>query len=180
MTIPLHTEKMLAVRLPRYDELPTIGLYKDQVLELVNSYLGAFYATENPMTDTMVNNYVKLKVIAAPIKKRYNRFQLAQLMMTCLLKKVLSIAEVRELLDLYPEEGLLQGAYDRFCEELEDVVSISFNGTSVNSISVPFLTQREEGDSLLMSSAIGSFACKLYFEVTLESQRKQLKEVGTL
>lgn len=176
MTIPTRIENLLAVRLPRYDELPNIGLYKDQVLELVNSYLGAFYATERPMTDTMVNNYVKLKVIAAPIKKRYNRFQLAQLLMTCLLKKVLSIAEVRELLSLYPSEARLEEVYNRFCQELEDVVSTSFQGPSVNAISVPFLTQRGEGDSLLMSSAIGSFACKLYFEVMLEHQRQQAKQ----
>lgn len=174
--VPSQMEKLLAVQLPRYEELPTIGLYKDQVLELVNGYLGAFYAAENPMTDTMVNNYVKLKVIPAPVKKRYNRFQLAQLLMTCLLKKVLSIAEIRELLRLYPEEEALQEAYDRFCQELEEVISTSFGGDSVNSLTIPFLTQREEGDSLLMSSAIGSFACKLYFEVTLEATRQNTQQ----
>lgn len=153
-----------AVRLPRYQELPAIGLYKDQVLELINGYIGPFYMAEKPVTDTMVNNYVKLKVIAPPVKKRYNRFQLAQLIMTCLLKKVLSIAEVRQLVGAQEEEALSQ-LYNDFCAELERAVTLLFDPAQQTPYAA-FLTEMDGQDAQrrLMSSAIGSFVCKVCFE----------------
>ncbi len=162
-----NMETLLSLRLPRYDELPAIGLYKDQVLELINGYINVFYGAENSVTDTMVNNYVKLKVIAAPVRKRYNRYQLAQLMMTCLLKKVLSIAEVRALLTISGGEEELRLAYDRFCDEVEQAIQEIFTEGGRRSAPSP-LYHPEAGDACqLMSSAIGSFVCKIYFEFLL-------------
>lgn len=162
-----NVEELLSLRLPRYDELPAIGLYKDQVLELINGYLSVFYGTENSVTDTMVNNYVKLKVIAAPVKKRYNRYQLAQLIMTCLLKKVLSIAEVRALLTISSGDEELCEAYNRFCEEVEQAVQSIFTRTESGMLSSPLYAADADEECQLMSSAIGSFVCKIYFEFTL-------------
>lgn len=162
-----NVEELLSLRLPRYDELPAIGLYKDQVLELINSYLSVFYGAENSVTDTMVNNYVKLKVIAAPVKKRYNRYQLAQLIMTCLLKKVLSIAEVRALLAISNGEEELCEAYNRFCDEVEQAVRAIFTKTEPGIVSSPLYASGADEACQLMSSAIGSFVCKIYFEFTL-------------
>ncbi len=160
-------DKLAAVKLPRYEELPAIGLYKDQVLELINGYVGPFYMAEKPVTDTMVNNYVKLKVIAPPVKKRYNRCQLAQLVMTCLLKKVLSIAEVRQLVWKQEEETLSQ-LYNDFCTELERAVALLLDPAQQAPYAA-FLTEMDGQDTRrrLMSSAIGSFVCKVCFEVLL-------------
>lgn len=166
MQNPSFREALAAVRLPRYGELPSIGLYKDQVLELINGYVGPFYMVEKPVTDTMVNNYVKLKVVAPPVKKRYNRYQLAQLVMTCLLKKVLSIAEVRQL--VWEQEEMLSQLYNDFCTELERAVALLLDPAQQVPYAV-FLTEMDERDiqRRLMSSAIGSFVCKVYFEILL-------------
>lgn len=167
MQTPSFQAELAAVQLPRYERLPSIGLYKDQVLELLNGYISPFYMVEKPVTDTMVNNYVKLKVIAPPVKKRYNRFQLAQLIMTCLLKKVLSIAEIRQLLGGQEEEKLSQ-LYDCFCTELERAVALLLD-PSQQAPYAAFLREmdRQDAQHRLLSSAIGSFVCKVCFEVLL-------------
>ncbi|MCD8189146.1 MAG: DUF1836 domain-containing protein [Clostridiales bacterium] len=152
--------------LPRYSQLPTLELYKDQLVELTNGYLAPFFLGETAVTDTMVNNYVKLKVIAPPVKKRYRREQLAQLILTCLLKKVLSIAEVRQLLAVQVQEDAIEAGYDYFCQRMEQAVR-AVGGDSG-------LWQPAEGDSspreALLDHAICSFVHKLYFERILAEQ----------
>lgn len=145
--------------LPRYSQLPTLDLYKDQLVELANGYLAPFFPGEKAVTDTMANNYVKLKVIAPPVKKRYRREQLAQLILTCLLKKVLSIAEVRQLLAAQTQVDTLEAGYDYFCQRMEQAVR-AVGGDSG-------LWQQADDDSpqkALLDHAICSFVHKLYFE----------------
>lgn len=51
------------VVLPKWDELPDISLYLEQVLELVNSSLGEYLDCDRNgriLTQTMVNNYVSM------------------------------------------------------------------------------------------------------------------------
>ncbi|MCD8353118.1 MAG: DUF1836 domain-containing protein [Clostridiales bacterium] len=155
-------QRLQEASLPRYSQLPTLELYKDQLVELTNGYLSPFFLGETAVTDTMVNNYVKLKVIVPPVKKRYRREQLAQLILTCLLKKVLSIAEVRQLLAVQNRDGSIEAGYDYFCQQMEQAVrTVGGNG----------LWQPSEGDSTpqeaLLNHAICSFVHKLYFEMIL-------------
>ena len=80
--------------------LPDIDLYMDQVLALSEKYFGAFSdSNEVGITSSMLNNYVKQKVIPSPDKKRYNKEHLARFLMICILKRVLSIAKIKQLLD---------------------------------------------------------------------------------
>lgn len=148
------------VRMPRYRELPALELYKDQVVELVNQNLSAFFPEEAALTDTMVNNYVKLRVIAPPVRKRYSREQLAQLMQVCLLKRVLSIAQLRQLLELQRSGGSVEGSYDSFCCMLEGALQDLLPQDHPEE-------QREEG---LTRQAVSAFACKLAFEDLLSSE----------
>jgi len=64
---------------PRWNELPEVDLYMDQVVGYLSQKLSVFYDTEDEdsgkmITATMINNYVKQRIIAAPVKKRYDRF----------------------------------------------------------------------------------------------------------
>lgn len=47
------------VRFPRWKELPTLELYVDQVVAIVNEQLS--HLGVEPLTKSMVNNYVKKK-----------------------------------------------------------------------------------------------------------------------
>ena len=86
-------------RLPRWAELPDLGLYMDQVIVLMGQYLGGIVSGEDKLlTASMVNNYVKMGLLPPPAKKKYGREHLAYLIMICVLKRVISISIVRELI----------------------------------------------------------------------------------
>ena len=81
--------------LPRYRELPAVGLYLDQTVQLVNSCFRGFPGVE--LTPSMVSNYVKKGVISHPVKKKYSRDQLAALLYIVLSKNVLSLENIDTL-----------------------------------------------------------------------------------
>lgn len=70
----------------------------DQVRTLVDRYLSPVIQGEKHplLTSSMVNNYVKLGLIPAPVKKRYNKEHVAFLLAITTLKQVLTIPEIKE------------------------------------------------------------------------------------
>ena len=64
-------ESIRDVRLPRYEEIPNVGLYLEQVTKYIEEYLAPI---ENlTITASMISNYVKQKIMpdAVMIKHRY-------------------------------------------------------------------------------------------------------------
>ena len=106
--------------LPRWAELPDLPLYMDQVLGLMERYLGAYPGFDGKgLTASMVNNYVKQGVMPPPVKKKYTRVHLAHLVAICLLKPCLPIASIRQLIAYELENAPEEAVYDRFCETFE-------------------------------------------------------------
>ena len=106
--------------MPRYSELPEIELYMDQVISVIDKYLGAFSASGDPvLTPSMINNYVKNRVIPPPEKKKYSRDHLAKLIVICLLKPTMEIAAIADIIEnsekLYGTPKML----DTFAETYE-------------------------------------------------------------
>ena len=66
-------EELSNFHIPRYEDLPDIELYMDQVLALINKQLFIISNNENVITPSMVNNYVKFGLIPSPKGKRYTR-----------------------------------------------------------------------------------------------------------
>ena len=59
-------------RCPRWEELPDLGLYMDQVLIVVEGALRPLFPNDPVvLTSTMVNNYVKQQVLTPSEKKKY-------------------------------------------------------------------------------------------------------------
>lgn len=103
-----------ALKLPAWDELPTLELYMDQVVIVLNDYLGMYAAGEDKtVTQAMINNYVKQKLIPPPVKKKYSRVHLALLMIICTLKQTLNISVVKEMLPDWDGDAVRR-FYDRF------------------------------------------------------------------
>lgn len=99
MQTPIDAQTLPAPQLPEYEALPDIDLYMDQVISLMEKYLGAGRSPEGrQLTPAMVNNYVKLKVMPPPVKKRYTRSHLVYLLVICSLKQVLPIASLRDVI----------------------------------------------------------------------------------
>ena len=122
---------MLAFRCPRWDELPAIELYMDQL----TGYINEIYAPlANPaaagdftLTKAMVNNYVKMRVIERPVNKKYSRVQLARLVTLCAMKQVLSLPELSALSEIGLARYPMPKAYNYFCVELENALRTAFS-----------------------------------------------------
>lgn len=106
--------------LPSWEELPELELYMDQVVALLNSYLG-FLPKEVGMdavvTAAAVNNYVRKKIIPAPVKKRYSRIHLAYLLMICSLKQSVSISYIQQMVPLSLSEDQVHDIYNSFAAQ---------------------------------------------------------------
>ncbi len=107
---------MADLRLPLWQELPPLDLYMDQVLLLLKQYLAPLLREqgEKAVTASIINNYVRMKVMPPPVKKKYARTHLAYLIIICSLKQSLSIASIRELLPAETEEDTVRQFYDDF------------------------------------------------------------------
>ncbi len=84
-------EFMQSFHLPTWEELPDLELYMDQVVSLVIRYVNLqphSALKDSILTASAVNNYVRLKLIPPPVKKRYSRIHLAYLIVICCLKGV--------------------------------------------------------------------------------------------
>jgi len=160
-------QEVLAYRCPRYEQLPAIPLYSDQVIDLLNQYAGPFLSAESKqaLTPAMINNYVKQKLIAPPVKKRYDREQLARLYCICLLKQVFSINEVRSLLEVQTRSYPFPKAYDFFCTELEKALQASF---STRDFSAPSSASHITAESELVRSTAFCLAHKMFSTKFLE------------
>lgn len=108
---------VVAYKLPAWDELPSLPLYMDQVIMLLNEYLspsGGFAQSEYAITPAMINNYVKMKIVPSPVKKRYSRAHLAYLVMVCIFKQTLNISSIPKVLPPDLSEHDIRGLYNDF------------------------------------------------------------------
>lgn len=115
--LELYEASVKEHNLPTWEELPDISLYMDQVIILMNKYLGIYYehsGSEKFVTPSIINNYVKLKIIPAPVKKKYSKAHLAYLIMVCILKQCLSISTVQSIVPLSASEDELKEIYEIF------------------------------------------------------------------
>lgn len=160
------------LHLPRWDELPELDLYMDQVVTLVERYLNPLLKSqgkEKLLTKSMVNNYVKLQLIPAPIKKQYSRKHLAYLIAITVLKQVVTIKEVRQgVLNLTMVVGE-KNAYNYFVEEQEKAVHL-VAASLAGQQSVPVEIENTDENKLALRMAAAAFAAKIAAEKLVEVQ----------
>ncbi len=116
----LFVARVGVFRLPRYRELPNMGLYLEQVTKYINGFLNTLGCPE--ITPSMVSNYVKKGVISAPVKKQYNAEQIAYLLFVSFAKSVLSLEDIMQLVTMQKAIYDVETAYDYFCSELENML----------------------------------------------------------
>lgn len=113
-------------RLPRYHEIPDVGLYLEQTTKYINQCIHPLGFED--VTGSMIRNYVKQGLIANPIQKRYSADQIARLIALALLKQVSPLEHVNSLFLILNESGTytVPMAYNYFCEELENILYFRF------------------------------------------------------
>ena len=123
---------VLDFRLPRYTEIPTVGLYLEQASKYICEYLEPL--GDFSLTPSMISNYVKKGLITRPVKKQYSREQIAYLFFIAVGKSVLSLDALANFIALQKRTYDLQRAYDYFCEEFENVLAFTFEVTDVMEV----------------------------------------------
>ncbi len=117
----MDTHPLIAdFHLPRYDQIPDVGLYLEQTTKYISGYLNVLQ--ENCLTGSMVSNYVKMGLLRNPVKKQYGREQIAYLFFIALAKNVLSLEHLALFIRVQQRTYPLELAYNYFCMELENIL----------------------------------------------------------
>ncbi len=114
---------------PQWADFPDIELYMDQVISVLEKHLDPYFPEEKCITSTMINNYVKQKLLPPPQNKRYSKGQLAKLFMICILKSFLQLSEISGLLENLEDALGEENLYRLFSQELDRALSCVFHGT---------------------------------------------------
>lgn len=148
--------------IPRWHELPSIDLYMDQVIGFIDGSLGVFFNSVNaaPLTKSMINNYVKAKIVDAPVNKKYPRLSVAMIIVVYLLKYCYSTDEIGKLIKLGISLEEPELTYNRFCEAMENAVYHVFDGKiCICDEEIP-----GRDNKYLMENFALSFASKIYVQ----------------
>ena len=149
--------------LPRYQEIPDVGLY----LEQASKYIGGCLAPLGDMalTGSMISNYVKKGLIASPVKKQYSRDQVAYLFFIAVAKNVLSLDALACFLRLQERTYPLEKAYNYFCRELENLLLFQFEVRETIESS----DEDSSDEKRLLYSCTAAVVQKVYMEKWLEA-----------
>ena len=154
-------------RLPRYAQIPDIGLYLEQVVRYVNAYLAPLGEPE--LSPSMVSNYVKKGVISHPVKKKYSREQLASLIYIVLSKNVLSLENIDALFQMQRAHCTAAEAYDYFCDEVENCLPYIFGA----SRTIRDLDPDAADEKRLLRGTIVAAVNKMYLDCCFVAMRQE-------
>lgn len=174
-------------KLPAWEELPDIGLYMEQVVSLLRSYLDYLppeLKEEEFVTAATINNYVRKRIMPEPVKKRYYREHLAYLIIICTLKQSLSIATLSTMLPPDISKEQLKDIYSLYIRTHRSA-SLYFC-EQAKQASLRMLGQEASGDGytantpeqLIISTAVISNYAKLLAEKLLLIEGKTLLDGG--
>lgn len=118
-----YISKLEGYELPEYKALSEIPLYMEQVISYIQGALEPLIKDSNFITPFMVNNYVKAKILDAPINKKYNKDHIAYLLAISLLKQTASMKDIASLIEIdkYLTEDK-QKLYTSFKEIYDEVL----------------------------------------------------------
>ena len=116
--------------LPDWDSIPDFGLYMDQVIVLLEQYLSFIPAPvggkERFVTSSTINNYVRLKIMPAPVKRKYFRVHIAYLIMILTMKQSISISDVQKIMPEGADIPSVRRAYEDYSQKFREI-ALFFN-----------------------------------------------------
>lgn len=116
--------------LPEWDSIPDLGLYMDQVVVLLAQYLNFIPAMpggkESFVTSSTINNYVRLKIMPAPVKRKYFRVHIAYLIMILTMKQSISISDVQKIMPEGADIPSVRRAYEDYSQKFREI-ALFFN-----------------------------------------------------
>lgn len=144
------------LHLPRYHEIPGVGLYLEQTVKYINECLAPL--TEEAITTSMVSNYVKRDLVDNPTKKQYSREQIAYLLFIAVVKNVLSMDEIRLIITIQKDSYSSEVAYNYFCSELENILAYIFG----QKLELDNIGSDNTDEKIMLRNIIITAALKIY------------------
>lgn len=147
-----------AFALPKYNEIPNVGLYLEQASKYVSEF--SVVLQGGAVTGSMISNYVKQGLLSNPVKKQYDRDQIAYLIFISIAKMVLSMEDIKLLIEIQKESYEAKTAYNYFCSELENILSYVFEIRET----IDVVGEKETEERRLLRNVIIAVAHKVYLD----------------
>ncbi len=155
--------------LPAYEEIPDVGLFLEQVAKYIADILTPLQ--ESSLTSSMISNYVKKELISHPVKKQYDREQIAYLIFIAVAKNVLSLENIQLLIRLQKESYTARRAYEYFRREFENLLLWVFG--LKDTPEVVGVDHTEE--KVMLRNTIMAAVHKIYLETYFAALRENTK-----
>lgn len=152
--------------MPRYDDLPRLGLYLEQVTRYLNQAFDGI-APLHISTGT-VSSYVKRGIVGHSHQRQYDRDQLAILIFMAACRRVASFDELRFLLQVPARNHDLALAYDYFCARLEGDYQYVF-GLRADR---PHIDSGDSDEKVALDNLLRMVVCHLYWQSYLDQARQ--------
>lgn len=168
----MNFKDVAAYRAPRWNSMPDIDLYMDQVLVVLDKYLSIFKENDDEkiVTSAMINNYVKQKITPAPVNKKYTRYHIAFIYVVCVLKNYISLSDTCNGINVLLKGRHTAEAFDMFCEEFDSALDEAFNGKSAKRQ----FPETDEGK--ILHAVTTAIANMLYVKCMVAEKAKQTEE----
>lgn len=158
-------DELLSFRFPRYEELPNMGLYLEQALEIINEALKPILT--EPLTKPMMKNYVKNGVVPAPVNKRYYREHICYATIMALFKAVYTVEDVAGLYRVQQKTYPLDVAYNFACTEFENALHEAFAFTGQ---ALPIVETKRTDQTVLVRAMVLSVANHVFVKHYLKNE----------
>ena len=119
-----------------------------------------------------INNYVRMKLMPAPEKKKYNRIHIAYLIMICALKQSLTMSEIQKILPNGLTEDEVKKTYEAFVGQYTDSARVFVS--MVESMAAQLLAA-ESADAADVNSFVLSTAVMTNFSRLLTTKLLDLQ-----
>ncbi len=118
-----HTDELIRLlednEYSRYEDFPDIELYMDQLLKYLSRETVSL-RKEDKLTSAMVNNYIREGLLPRAKGKRYSAEHLSYLMIIARLKQVLSVKDIRALINKEEQKDNVKTFYDDYMNSLNN------------------------------------------------------------
>lgn len=155
-------------KLPRYDDLPEVELYLDQTTAYISERLEILGDVK--LTNSMISNYVKHKLIRRPVKKRYAADQIAELLFIAVAKNVMQLSDLKAAIELQRRTYSTKVAYNYFVEELENILPYVFGlKTELDEIGNEHTEYQHMLHNIIMAVSYKAYIDKYYSDLRQEN-----------
>lgn len=161
----MNNDSIMSFKLPRYNELPEIDLYIEQVISYIDGIFAPLGIDEKgrALTPYMVNNYVKQGVVPPTVKKKYSKKHIAYLSIVYIAKQIFSIEEIGKMIKVQTKTFDIETAYNYMCNEAEFIIRSVFMNKPIPQDT----TKTNSQQRFFVRDPIIAFAHKLYTQKLL-------------